>query len=87
MEKGEGRDVEGAIKAETEVVRYAVDADVETCGDGRPRVRCWRQEGRNLAAKTDRERCGWGGEELCVIGVFEEESEDGQGEEPVKRTA
>lgn len=87
MEKGEGRDVESTIKAETEVVRYAVDADVQTRGDGRSRVRCWRQERGNLATETDRERGRWVREKFCVGGVFEDKPEDGQGEKSVKGTA
>ena len=42
MEEGEAGDVKRAIKAETEVVCYAVDADVQTRCDGRPRVWRWR---------------------------------------------
>ena len=86
VEETEGGLVEVAVETEAQVVRYAVDADVEEGGYGSARIRTWWEEGRNLATEADREGSGWGGEKLSGEGVFEDKAEDGEGEDPVEGT-
>lgn len=53
MKEVEGGGVEGAVKPQTEVVRYAVYADVENGNYRRAGVQCLWEEWGDLATEAD----------------------------------